>query len=231
MMMTQMPVDLDPRVDFDVSGGVAVLSLRRPEKRNAVSREMWETIERHLTLAADRDDVRVLVLQGSGGSFSAGADLSGIKSTQPGVAKALAEAAARAIRAVARFPVPSVARIEGACIGGGCSLALACDLRFTTPGSIFSIPAVRHGLAYDEDSLARLAELIGPSRAARMVYTAERYDGRHAAQLGLVDECGDDLDSAVGLFVAAVLEGDPAAMRATRRLLRQGALATARGTR
>lgn len=229
--MTQMPVDLDSLVDFDVSGGVAVLSLRRPEKRNAVSREMWEAIERHLRLAADRDDVRVLVIQGSGGSFSAGADLSGIKSTQPGAAKALTEAAARAISAVASFPVPSLARIEGACIGGGCSLALACDLRFATPGSIFGIPAVRHGLVYDEGSLARLAELIGPSRAARMLYTAERYDGRQAAQLGLVDECGDDLGSAVGLFVAAVLEGDPATMRATRRLLRQGALATPGGTR
>ena len=194
--MTQMPVDLDPRVDFDVSGGVAVLSLRRSEKRNAVSREMWEAIERHLRLAADRDDVRVLVLQGSGGSFSAGADLSGIKSTQPGAAKALTEAAARAISAVASFPVPSLARIEGPCIGGGCSLALACDLRFATPSSIFGIPAVRHGLVYDEGALARLAELIGPSRAARMLYTAERYDGRRAAQLGLVDECGDNLDSA-----------------------------------
>ena len=86
----------------------------------------------------------------------------GQASTQPGAAKALAEAAARAISAVASFPVPSLARIEGVCIGGGCSLAPACDLRFATPGSIFGIPAVRHGLVYDEGSLARLAELIGP---------------------------------------------------------------------
>lgn len=216
-----MPVELDERVDFSVTtGGVAVLTLRRPEKRNAVSREMWKAIESHLTLAAAHDDLRVLMFQGSGGSFSAGADLSGIKSAEPGEAKALTESATRAISVLANFPVPSVARVEGACIGGGCSLALACDIRLAAPDAIFGIPAVRHGLVYDEGSIARLVELMGPSRAARMLYTAERYDGREAALLGLVDECTDDLDQAVHRFVTAVLEGDPATMRATRRLLR-----------
>jgi enoyl-CoA hydratase/carnithine racemase len=211
---------LDERVDFDVSGGVAALTLRRPEKRNAVSQEMWDAIAEYLSLAEGREDVRVLVLRGSGGSFSAGADLTGIKSTDREAAKRLTTSAVRALGAIARFPAPSIARIEGACIGGGCSLALACDIRFATPPSTFGIPAVRHGLVYDEGSIGRLIELMGPSRAARMLYTAERYDGHEAARLGLVDECAEDLDEVVAPFVAAVLEGDAATVRATRRLLR-----------
>lgn len=215
-----MTATLDERVDFDVSGGVAALTLRRPEKRNAVSQEMWDAIAEYLSLAEGREDVRVLVLRGSGGSFSAGADLTGIKSTDREAAKRLTTSAVRALGAIARFPAPSIARIEGACIGGGCSLALACDIRFATPPSTFGIPAVRHGLVYDEGSIGRLIELMGPSRAARMLYTAERYDGHEAARLGLVDECAEDLDEVVAPFVAAVLEGDAATVRATRRLLR-----------
>ncbi|WP_280424587.1 enoyl-CoA hydratase/isomerase family protein [Nocardia carnea] len=222
-----MTVTMSENVGFEVSDGIAVLELRRPEKRNAVSREMWQAMLSHLELAAGRADVRVLVVQGSGGVFCAGADLTEVKGTDNAPAEYFRELVVRTLSAVAAFPAPSIARIEGPCIGGGCSLALACDFRFAHPGAVFAIPAVRHGIVYDEHSVARLVELMGPSRAARMLYTAERLDASEAARAGLVDECGADLDVLIAGFSEAVTPGDRDTIAAIHSLLRATAHPTA----
>jgi enoyl-CoA hydratase/carnithine racemase len=217
---------LSEYVGFDVSGGVAVLELRRPDKRNAVSRAMWRAVLANLDAASSRPDVRVLVVQGSGGVFCAGADLASVKDPDGTAAASFRELAVRTIAAIASFPVPSVARVEGACIGGGCSLALACDLRFAHPKATFAIPAVRHGIVYDEGSIARLAALVGTSRAARMLYTGMRFDGAQAARIGLVDDCSDDLDGLVADCVGAIASGDPGTIAAHRELVRAEAWRT-----
>lgn len=207
-------------IAFDVADGVATLELRRPEKRNAISAEMCESVVEVLDATAGRPDVRVLVVQGAGGVFSAGADLGAVKKPDGTAADSFRQSYARALRAVVDFPVPSVARIEGPCIGGGCSLALACDLRFAHPSATFAIPAVRHGILYDEPSVARLVRLVGPSRAARLLYTAERIDAAAALKIGFIDECGKDLEALLTDFAGAVALGRPETVVATRRLLR-----------
>lgn len=206
-------------VAFDVADGMAILELRRPQKRNAMSAEMCESIAEFLSVAADRPDIRVLVVQGSGGVFSAGADLGAVKDANGTASDTFREVYVRALAAVADFPVPSVARIDGVCIGGGCSLALACDLRFAHPSATFGIPAVRHGIIYDEQSVGRLLRLVGPSRSARMLYTAERIDAAEAVKFGFVDECSEDLDALITEFSRSVALGHPDTVIATRRLL------------
>lgn len=207
-------------VDFAVENGLATLELRRPEKRNSVTREMWEDVIGHLQDARDRDDVRVLVIRGAGGVFSAGADLASVKDADGVVSDSYHQLAVKALAAIADFPVPSVALVEGPCIGAGCSIAVACDLRFAHPDASFGVPAVRHGILYDRQSIARLVELMGPGGAARFMYTAERIDGVRAAEVGLVDECASDPDVLVADFVSHVLLGDRETMARTRALLR-----------
>lgn len=218
-----MTTAISENIGFDVKDGIAVLELRRPEKRNAVSRAMWQTMLTHLEAASGRSDVRVLVLQGSGGIFCAGADLTEVKGTDDVPAESYREHLMRTLSAVAAFPAPSIARIEGACIGGGCSLALACDFRFAHPGATFAIPAVRHGIVYDEDSIARMVGLMGPSRAAWMLYTAGRVNAARAATLGLVDECSAELDELIADFAEAVTLGDRGTIAAVHNLLRVAA--------
>lgn len=207
-------------VGFDVRDGVGVLELRRPDKRNAVSWDMWEATLAYLDSATGRTDLRVLVVQGSGGVFCAGADLTAVKERDGSASGSFREIAIRAVTAIAEFPVPSVARVDGPCIGAGCSIALACDIRIAHPDATFAIPAVRHGIVYDEDSIARLAALIGPSRAARMLYTGQRLDGTQAERIGLVDECSRDLDGLVADCVGALASGDPSTIAAHRNILR-----------
>ena len=207
-------------IGFDITDGVAVLELRRPDKRNALSWDMLETILTHLDAATGRPDVRVLVVQGGAGAFCAGADLAAVKERDGSASASFRELVVRTVAAIAEFPVPSVARVDGPSIGAGCSLALACDIRFAHPDAIFAIPAVRHGIVYDEDSIARLATLVGPSRAARMLYTGLRVDGTQAERIGLVDECSHHLDRLVADCVGVLASADPGTVAAHRNLLR-----------
>ena len=217
---------LSEHVGFDVIGRVAVLELRRPNKRNAVSGEMWRAILTHLHEVSRLPHIRVLVVKGSGGVFCAGADLASVKQPDGRASASFRELAIRTVAAIASCPVPSVARVEGACIGAGCSIALACDIRFADPSATFQIPAVRHGIVYDEGSIARLVGLVGPSRAARLLYTGIRVDGVQAARIGLVDECSEALDRVVADCVGAIEAGDPGTIAAHRALVRASAWRT-----
>jgi enoyl-CoA hydratase/carnithine racemase len=215
-----MAAAVSEHVGFDITDGVAVLELRRPAKRNALSRAMCEAILGHLDAAARCPQVRVLLIQGSNGVFCAGADLAALKGPDGCESTSFRELVIQTATALAEFPVPTVARVEGPCIGAGCSLALACDIRFADPNATFRIPAVQHGVVYDEGSIARLAALVGPSSAARILYTGMPIDATRAERIGLVDECGHDLDRLVADCVGTIAAVDFGTVTAHRRLLR-----------
>jgi enoyl-CoA hydratase/carnithine racemase len=215
-----MAAAVSEHVGFDITDGVAVLELRRPAKRNALSRAMCEAILAHLDAAAVNPQVRVLLFQGSDGVFCAGADLTALKRPDGSESASFRELVIQSATMLADFPVPTVARVEGPCIGAGCSLALACDIRFAAPNATFKIPVVQHGVVYDEEWIARLAALVGPSRAARILYTGMRIDAAQAERIGLVDECGHDLDRLVADCIGTIAAADFATVTAHRRLLR-----------
>lgn len=206
-------------VRFDVTDGVAVIELSRPAKRNAVTPAMWDKLIEYTSAASERREVHSVLVTGSGGAFCAGADLGAVKDIQGNVAGDYRALAIRGITAVAECSVPTIALINGACVGAGCSIALACDLRFASPDAFFSVPAVRHGIVYDEDSIERLSALIGPAHAARMLYTAERVGAARAAQIGLVDECAENPASLAEHISSTTSAADRDTLIATKRLL------------
>lgn len=169
-----------------IAGHIATLTLNRPEKRNAMTAQMWQELPGILSGLATDPAVRVLLLTGAGETFCAGADISEIaKLGENGDDTALTVAAERAL---IEFPKPVIAVIDGYCVGGGCQLALACDLRIASSRARFGITPAKLGIVYPMSSARRLVETVGPARAKYLIYTAELIDAGHALRIGLVDE-------------------------------------------
>jgi len=170
--------------------GVGHLVFNNPAKRNAVSLEMWQAVERVLDAFEQDDTVRVAVLSGAGGkAFVSGADISKFEDE-----RASAEAVAhynattgRLYQKLAAFPKPTIAQITGSCVGGGVALAVCCDLRICGESSRFGIPAARLGLGYGYAGLKRLVDVIGPAFAKEMFFTARLFSAAEAYEMGLVN--------------------------------------------
>ncbi|WP_420405446.1 enoyl-CoA hydratase [Nisaea sp.] len=178
-------------------GAIARIIFNQPEKRNAVSLEMWEAVEAALDRFSEDDSVRILILSGAGGkAFVSGADISKFESERAsadGVAKYNAQTA-RVYNKVEGFPKPVIAQIDGFCVGGGVALAVCCDLRICGESSKFAIPAAKLGLGYGYEGINRLANLVGPSFAKEIFFTAGRYDAEDARIMGLVNRVVPDAE-------------------------------------
>ena len=165
-------------------GDVAVLILDRPERRNALDHDHCEQLSA-LVRGAAADGARALVLGGAGPHFCAGADLTGVEGE--GFVRALHDT----LVALATVPIPTVAAVQGAALGAGMQLAIACDLRVADRTARFGIPAARLGLMVDAWTVARLTQVVGHSPAAAMLVAAEEYDGEAAHRLGFAQRAGD----------------------------------------
>lgn len=176
-------------------GDIARIIFNQPEKRNAVSLEMWQAVEAAVTRFQADASVRILILSGAGGkAFVSGADISKFESE-----RASEEAVAhynattkRVYDMVEAFPKPTIAQIDGFCIGGGMALALCCDLRICGAGANFAVPAAKLGLGYGYYGIKRLVDVVGPSFAKEIFYTARRFDAEEARMMGLVNRVVPD---------------------------------------
>lgn len=169
----------------EVAEGVGTITIDRPAKRNAMSAEMWRALPGLLDeLAADRS-VRAVVLTGAGGNFCAGADISELSDIHRDDDSHLSTVAEQALAA---FPKPTLAAIEGYCVGGGCQLAAACDLRFAAADSRFGITPAKLGIVYPAGATTRLVRLVGPSAAKYLLFSADLIGAGHALRIGLLDE-------------------------------------------
>ncbi len=181
------------------SGDIARIIFNQPEKRNAVSLEMWEGVETAVTRFAADDAVRILILSGAGGkAFVSGADISKFESE-----RASEEAVAhynattkRVYDMVEAFPKPTIAQIDGFCVGGGVALALCCDLRICGEGSNFAVPAAKLGLGYAYPGLKRLVDVVGPAFAKEIFFTARRFNAEECRTMGLVNRVVPDAEVA-----------------------------------
>jgi enoyl-CoA hydratase len=171
-------------------GRVGTMIFNNPERHNAVSFEMWQAAAGILEDFARDDEVRVVVLTGAGGkAFVSGADISKFedeRSTREAVERYNA-ATERIYSSVYAFPKPTIAAIQGYCIGGGLGLAVACDLRFCTQGSRFALPAAKLGLGYGFAGLSRFIATIGPSHTKDIFYSARQVGADEAKAMGLVN--------------------------------------------
>ena len=208
-------------IHTEARGHVTVVTIDRPERRNAVDREALEALV--AALDGCGDDVRALVLTGSGGHFCAGADLSGVEDDS---FTALLRSVLDRLRLA---PFVTIAAADGAALGAGTQLAIACDLRIATPAASFGIPAGRLGLAVDVWTVDRLALLAGAGPARAMLLAAEVVKGDEAHRLGLVQRLGslddalawaDDVAALAPLTLQAhkaALEAQPGAAAAVDR--------------
>ncbi|HEX5566168.1 MAG TPA: enoyl-CoA hydratase-related protein [Streptomyces sp.] len=189
---------MEPALLTAVEDGVATLTIRNPAKRNAMTPDMWRQVPVALERLAADPTVRVLVLTGEGGTFCAGADIAALRhgSQEP---RGLAVAAEEALAA---FPRPTLAVVRGHCVGGGCQLAVACDLRFAAEGALFGITPARLGVVYAASSTRRLVSLVGPATAKYLLFSGELIDTGRALRTGLVDEVhpAGELDGRVAAF-------------------------------
>ena len=170
-----------------VDGAVGTITLGRATKRNAVNYEMWVALEAACGQLAADTAVRVVVLRGAGEHFCAGADISDLLAPRrPGEATFM-EANMAAENALAALPKPTIAVIQGDCIGGGCALAIDCDFRLAIDDSRFGITPAKLGIVYPTPSLERAVALLGPA-AKRLLFTGDLIGATEAHRIGLVDE-------------------------------------------
>lgn len=171
----------------ELDGDTGYCVINRPEAQNAMSREMWlelpETLERLRTKGA-----RVIVIRGEGTAFCAGADLNDLKTIETREdAEFQWMPIKNALDFLSGFDLPTIAIIQGACLGGGCLLAVACDLRYAAPTAFFAVPVARLGIALDDANILRLVMLVGTGAAKELLFTASTISSLEAEQIGLVN--------------------------------------------
>jgi enoyl-CoA hydratase len=164
------------------SPAVRVVTIDRPERRNALDAESLDALGE--AIASAGPEVRVLVLRGAGGHFCAGADLTGLEDQH------FAQLLQRVLRGLREARFPTLAAVEGAALGAGTQLAVACDLRTADPEARFGIPAAKLGLMVNHWTVERLAAMTGPGPAAAMLLAAEVLSGADAHRIGLVQRLG-----------------------------------------
>src|SRR3984893_4522827 len=188
---------------------VAIVSLNRPEVRNAVTLSMWRELAGIFSNIANDDDVRAIVLTGAGADFCVGADVSEFDQIrdnrdQSAAYEIAVDACSAAIAAVAK---PVIAAISGYCLGGGCHLALACDFRFADHTAKLGIPSAKLSIVYGVKSVQRLLAIAGLANAKRMLYSGERCDAVRAQSMGLIEDISDDVVAAA-IAYAETLAGN-----------------------
>ena len=201
-----------------VQDGIGTIVFNQPEKRNAMSVEMWDGMTAMLDAWRDEPTVRVVVLTGAGDkAFVSGADIS-----QFGQSRSNAEAQKEYDRLtgsgrakLASFPKPVIARIQGFCLGGGLGIAMQADLRIAADDAQFGIPAAKLGIAYGFLMVSRLTALVGPSDARMMLFTGDRIDAAEALRLKLVNRVvpAAELSAAVDKIARTIAGNAPLSTR------------------
>jgi enoyl-CoA hydratase len=207
-------------------GAIGWLIFNNPERRNAVSLEMWQAIPAVLADFEADPQIRVIVFTGAGGkAFVSGADISQFADQRADRAanERYSARSAAASKAMAELAKPSVAMIRGYCIGGGMAVALGCDLRICSEDSKFGIPAARLGLGYGFAGLKVLTDLVGPSVAKEILFTARHFDAGEALRIGLVNKVTpvDGLEAAVRDYAALIAQNAPLTIRAAKLGVRE----------
>ena len=209
-------------ISFDVDDrGVATITVDRPEQLNALTAETLEAIEDALDEAADRD-VRALVIAGAGDeAFVAGADISHMVDLSTPEAQAYAELGHRVADAIETFPAPTVAAVDGYAFGGGCELALACDLRVAAESAVLGQTEIDLGIIPGWGGTQRLPALVGDEVARRLIFLGERIDAAEAAEVGFVGEvvADDAFDDRIDELTGELAAKPATALRAAKEAL------------
>ncbi|MEV1330314.1 enoyl-CoA hydratase/isomerase family protein [Micromonospora costi] len=208
----------DAELVVEVTGPVATVVIRNPARRNAMTPAMWRQLPPLLDELEADPQIRALVLTGAGGTFCAGADLRDLDDL---LTAGDASIAVTAEERLAAFAKPTIAAVRGACVGGGCQLAVACDLRIVAADARFGVPPARLGLVYPAPTTRRLTRLVGPSAAKYLLFTSELIDAERALRIGLADEVvpGDALAARVLEITDAIAQRSPLSVAAAKEIV------------
>ncbi|MDA8275536.1 MAG: crotonase/enoyl-CoA hydratase family protein [Actinomycetota bacterium] len=231
-----------PVLTLERDGHVAVVWLDRAEKRNAMGPEFWRDLPRAMTALGEEDDVRAVVIAARGPHFTVGLDLVAMGSLagsgtgpgdgrEPSVAsrawatRAQVHKMQASVTAVAECPVPVIAAVHGACIGGGVDLIAACDIRLASADAYFSVRETKVAIVADLGSLQRLPRILGAGHVAELAFTGMDVPAERAAAIGLVNRVSADQASVVAdakALAAEIAANPPIAVRGTKAVLAAG---------
>ena len=217
------PVKTD-KIIAKKENGIGWVIINNPEKRNAMSLEMYEAMAAALKSYATDPEVRVVILKGEGGkSFISGADISQFKERratleQVRAGEAISEANNKALR---ECPKPTIAMIRGFCMGGGLGTAIVCDIRIASDDSQFGVPAAKLGVGYRFNGIRRLTEVVGPQFTAEIFYTGRRFSAQEAYDMGLINRMvpAADLEKYVLDFATTLANNAPLTLKAVKQCL------------
>jgi enoyl-CoA hydratase/carnithine racemase len=222
-------VPTDPSSDllverFGPDAAIATLTLNRPDSHNAIRLGMYEALPGMLHEIDEDPSVKVVVVRGAGRrAFASGADISEFRQVRASAdtARDYNERVAAAERALEGLHKPTIAMVHGYCIGGGCGLALACDMRFADDQASFAITPAKLGLVYSLDSTKRLVDVVGPAQAKWILMSGQRVNAERAYQIGLADELvpGDDLEKLTYEFAEMLCTRAQFSIRATKQIV------------
>lgn len=216
--------DVAPRhaVTLLREGARATILIDRPHKKNAIDEATWRAFPVVAAKIAADPDIAVVVVRGAGGVFSAGADIGefvALTTADEARRRAYADAVRDGEEAIARIAQPTIAAIEGVCVGGGCQIALACDIRIAAEGTRFGVTPARLGIVYPVDSTARLVRAIGASATKELLFTARLMGADEALAKRLIDRLTpkDGLEAAVDDLAAAMAAASRYSIDAAKR--------------
>ena len=205
------------------NGQIGHLHFTYPQRHNIIDLQGWQSLPNALNTLADSADMRLIILRGTGGrAFVAGADIAQFDEVFSGdSAKQYENATIAAFDALAACPVPTLAAIEGFCLGGGLAIATCCDLRLARDDSVFGVPAAKLGLAYPPNATLRLTELIGRSAANEILFTAQQFDAQKADALGLVNQLARaaDFEAMLYKWATEIIANAPLSLQAAKFIM------------
>jgi enoyl-CoA hydratase len=214
------------RMIAEKEGGIGWITFNNPARHNAVSLPMWQGLFDAVTAFAEDPEVRVLVLQGAGGkAFVSGADISEFeeKRSSAETIEAYNKVSHAASAALTEVNKPTIAMIRGYCVGGGVALALCCDMRIAAEGATFAVPAAKLGLGYEFEGVKKLVDIVGPSFAREIFYTARQFSAQEAVTMGLVNRLlpADSLESYVRDYAGRIAGNAPLTVGSIKTLVAQ----------
>jgi enoyl-CoA hydratase/carnithine racemase len=216
-----IPLETD-RMIGRIEGAIGWMTFNNPERRNAVSSDMWTAMGTIMETFEEDPAVRVIVLRGTGDkAFVSGADISQFEKhrSSPETVAQYDAVAGRAQKRLTDCTKPTIAMIQGYCIGGGLGIAVGCDLRIAATGSKFGVPAARLGLGYASDGVKKLLDLVGPAYTREIFYTARHFSADEAQLMGLVNRVVPEaeLEDYVRGYCETIAGNAPLTMRALNR--------------
>ncbi len=210
-------------ITSDLEGSICWITFNNPSRMNALNSAMWASLPALISDAEANDPVRVVVLRGAGTqAFSAGADISEFSSARTGkAAAAYNELNHTAFGAVMNCAKPTIAMVQGYCMGGGLELALCCDLRYAGEGASFAIPSARLGIGYDPRWIRPMLSALTASQMKEILFTGRQFTGEEALRMGLISRlCAcDALESETRILAEMIAQNAPLSLYAAKRCI------------